>query len=241
LTAYGDAVAVDAPPLVLFDWNGTVVDDARRFHAAVCFVLRARRLPEPSVGQALLAFRLPLWRFFADLGVRADELAAAEETWNQLMQVTPASLQPGAAALLADLARQGAITGVVSAAGQASILADLERTGTAPRFTVVIGGIDDKAHALGWFTGHGAERAVFYVGDCEEDVRSARAAGAIAIAYTGGYRRADVLAAAEPDHLVAHLADVTMIVARSGSGHAAFRPPCRAMTLTAADTGIVDQ
>jgi phosphoglycolate phosphatase-like HAD superfamily hydrolase len=202
--------------VVLFDWNGTVVDDARRFHAAVCFVLRARRLPEPSLAQTRQRFRLPLWRFFVDLGVSLEDLAAAEETWNQLMHLTPAPLQPGVAALLVDLHRQGVITGVVSAAGQASLLADLERTGTGPGFTVVIGGVDDKACTLRWFTGHGARAAVFYVGDCEEDVRSAQAAGAIAVAYTGGYRPAEDLATAEPDYLVADLADVAAIVAGCG-------------------------
>jgi phosphoglycolate phosphatase len=211
--AYGNPVAHNAAPIVLFDWNGTVVDDARRFHAAVCFVLRARHLPEPSVEQMLHRFRLPLSQFFTGLGVRPDDLAAAEEIWNQLMRITPAPLQPGAAPLLAQLRRQGATTGVISAAGQASLLADLERTGIGGDFTVVVGGVYDKAAALGWFTAHGAERAVVYVGDCEEDVHSARAAGVVAVAYTGGYRPAATLAAAHPDHVVADLIGVAAIVA----------------------------
>lgn len=193
---------------VLFDWNGTLVDDLPRSHVAACVVLESRGMPTIPLAQFRDRFRLPLSALFADLGVPHRVCAAAEAQWNALITGLPVTLRTGALDMLTVLAHSGAVSGVISAAATDAVTPDLHITGTGDLFNVVVGGIADKAVALRWFTAHRASPRVAYVGDTEHDMSSARRAGALAIGITGGYRPAQALREAGAQHLITDLIQI---------------------------------
>lgn len=199
-------------PAVLLDWNGTAVDDLDRAYRATCGVLASRRLATLSVGEFRAGFRLPLAGWFGDLGVPVPVRAAAERQWNGLMAARPARLRPDAELLLAALARRNAFVGVVSAASPTVVVNDLLAAGAADLVSVVLAGVTDKAAALRSFTSQRGTGSVFYVGDSEHDMTSARNGGAVPVGYARGYRPGAALRAAGADHLIDDLCDVLALL-----------------------------
>jgi phosphoglycolate phosphatase len=178
--------------LVVFDWNGTIVDDLERATRATGVVLATRGRPAFGREEFRDRFRLPLAAFFAELGVDPHDLVSAEAEWNEAMGEREAPLAVGVPETLAALRSRGTRVGVVSAAAEASVLADARACGVDGMFEFVLGSRADKRAALqelvadhrGW---------VAYVGDTEYDMVSARAADVYAIGYGGGYRPAERL------------------------------------------------
>lgn len=123
-----------------------------------------------------------------DIAVRYDELALASSDG--------ATLYPGIAAMLADLATQGIAQAVLSNSSGAFIRTILERLGVASRFIACIGEKDMPAPkpdprgllALLRQAGFSPARAA-YVGDSRTDLLTARAAGVRAIGVTWGAHR----------------------------------------------------
>ncbi|GAB3677485.1 HAD hydrolase-like protein [Saccharopolyspora tripterygii] len=203
-------------PVVLFDWNGTVVDDIERAALAAAAVLRSRRLPAPGVREFAARFTLPLEQLFRELGVNESQVASATNQWNEFMLASPAPLQHGAKGLLDFLVQHGSLVGVVSAASTELVLSDLARLQLAEHLELVCGGAGDKAIVLRQFTAHRRSRRVFYVGDTEHDVQAARRAGAIAVGFAGGYRPAPALSRAGADHVIHGLAELIDVLTTSG-------------------------
>jgi phosphoglycolate phosphatase len=205
-----------APWTVLFDWNGTLVDDVSRSYVAVCAVLESRALPNIGLAQFRDRFQLPLSVFFAGLGVPGPVCPAAEAQWNALITGLPAILRPGAADLLRSLAGTGSVLGVISAASAGAVTADLFATGIADLFDLVLGGVADKSSALRAFTAHRSAPRVAYVGDTEYDMAAARNAGALAIGVSGGYRPLHALRSAA-HHVAADLTQIPSLLAMNPS------------------------
>lgn len=187
--------------LVLFDWNGTLIADTDRAVRATNAVLTERGLPALTDDEFRSRWVLPMRAFLHGLG--ADDADAAERRWNRALAAEPAPLRPGTHDMLDLLRSQGARTGVVSAAARHAVEADLRHTGLHDRFDVVIAGCAAKTEAL--LDQRPVRPHAYYIGDTEYDIRSAHAAGYLAVAVTGGYRPAEALAAVRPDAVVDHL------------------------------------
>ncbi|WP_158603049.1 HAD family hydrolase [Jiangella rhizosphaerae] len=192
--------------LVLFDWNGTLADDAERAREATNTVLRTRGLPELTAAAFAGSFRLPMTAFMAAIGVDPADLAGAVADWNTQMARRPPRLRTGAAALLRRLRAGGALVGVVSAAGAQAVRADLRACRLAADLDIVVTDAADKGDALHRHRGLRTHAA--YVGDTEYDLECAHAAGFLPIGVTGGYRPAAALADAGPAALIDDLADL---------------------------------
>jgi phosphoglycolate phosphatase len=123
---------------------------------------------------------------------------------------------PGALAAL-DAVR-GLPLALVTNKARAVTLAVLEGLGTAHRFAFVYAGGDGPlkprpepivatARALGV-----PVEALWVVGDGDQDILSARAAGAVAIAVLGGFGTEERLRAAQPDAVLPSLADLAALL-----------------------------
>lgn len=174
--------------VVLFDWNGTLIDDVKRAWMATATVARRRQLPVPDLDRFRDTWRLPLAAHLADLGITDTKDAAGE--WNAELQHHDAPLQPSARDLLAALAQCGIRTGIVSAAGS-SVHRDIDAHQLGELVASVHTDVHDKAAVLRNYTAEFPE--VHYIGDTEHDIECALAAGVHAIGYSGGYRPADAL------------------------------------------------
>ncbi|WP_018637736.1 HAD family hydrolase [Parafrankia elaeagni] len=206
----GTSPAPLAGLVVVFDWNGTIMDDAERARAATATVLRRRGRPGLTADEFAAAFRLPLSEFMHGLGITPADAAQAEREWNAHLAAHPAPARPHAADALDALRRHGARLGVLSAASADPVRTDLVAAGLADRFDFVETAVADKpgrlsAHRRGHPLG-------VYVGDTAYDIRSGHRAGCLAIGVSGGYQRAGALLTAGADALVSDLADLPGVI-----------------------------
>jgi phosphoglycolate phosphatase-like HAD superfamily hydrolase len=192
---------------VLFDWNGTLVDDRARAWAATRATLAvcAPERPVPTDEALVAAWRLPVDAFFVALGVDPPRAAAAERLWNVEMATETPTLRAGAAELLTELRRLGATVGVVSAGLPSMVVRDVVATHVAGVLDVLVAGVGDKREVL---RAVAAQGPVTFVGDSEGDVSAARAAGAVPLGIAGGYRPGDALHAAGAAAVLEHLGDL---------------------------------
>lgn len=211
-----DADRADAPPAgtrltVAFDWNGTLVDDIDRAHSATAEVLRRRDLVPPDIAAFRARFKLPIHDFLGSWGLSGPDLRSAVAEWNQVLFDAAPQETHGASNLLRRLHARGVHLGVISAAESIRVENDADRLSWRPLFDFVRGSAESKRHALGEVIARYG-RPVVYVGDTEYDIVEAKAAGAVAVGFSGGYRSRALLSVAEPDHLVDALGDVGLIV-----------------------------
>ena len=191
--------------LVLFDWNGTVMDDLQRATDATNHAVAPFGLAPLTTEEFQRGFTLPLREWVTELGIPADHAPTVIERWNRAMEA-PAPARASAHAALTALRGRGVTTGIVTAAGPESVRHDLRATGLDGLFDLVQTSVEDKAACLVALRPH-AGRAI-YVGDTAYDIASARAAGFTAVSIGGGYQHVSVLTAARPHRHVDDLAEV---------------------------------
>jgi phosphoglycolate phosphatase-like HAD superfamily hydrolase len=191
---------------VVLDWNGTVVADQPRALDATNAVLAAHGLAPISDADFGQLFSLPLHRFLGRLAVPEAALADAEASWNRHSMERKTMLSRGAPHLLTACLQHGVPVGILTAADPALVIADADRLGIRGLLSWISGPSHDKAADLLDRTaspGH-----VAYVGDTADDITYARRAGALAVAFTGGYHHQSQLQAAGPDLMISDLSQL---------------------------------
>jgi phosphoglycolate phosphatase-like HAD superfamily hydrolase len=81
----------------VFDWNGTLIDDAVRTLTALNATRTGNGLPEMDDDAFCLAFHLPMESFLADIGFPSGEIAAALNDWQLGIEAREAPLALGVA------------------------------------------------------------------------------------------------------------------------------------------------
>jgi pyrophosphatase PpaX len=201
-------------PVVLFDFDGTIVDSAAMIRASFQHVF-------DTIGLELDPARLPELYRLGDLetqmravdATRVEELARIYRVRNAELHAG-LELFPGMLALLETLHGEGRRLAIVTSKRRATVELALATLPLAPFFDAIVGADDVARHkpdplpllhaleALG-----AAPAEAVYVGDAPVDVEAARAAGVHAIAVTwGGLFPVAQTLAAQPDG-VAHTAD----------------------------------
>jgi phosphoglycolate phosphatase len=175
---------------IVFDWDGTLMDSL-----AAVFDANARVLAEHGVPFDEARYRAaytPDWRvMYQRLGLPESAMEAAGDRWLELYADTDdAQLLPGAADALRRLVDAGFVLGLVTAGDQVVVEAQMQRLGVAGLLPIRVYGSDDVAakphpepllRALAQL--QRADRAPLarYVGDVPDDMRMARAVGALGI------------------------------------------------------------
>lgn len=190
---------------IVFDWDGTLVDTLPAILEANVTVLREHGVPfdEARYRQAYA----PDWRLmYRRLGVPEAAVEAAGARWLGLYRQAGA-LQPfaGVEGALRRLVETGHRLGLVTAGHRAVVEGQLEQFGLADLFVARVCGDDALAskpdpepllRALADLdAGDLPERAI-YVGDAPDDMRMARAVGAMGVGIVGTLAAADDLRAA---------------------------------------------
>ena len=189
-----------APPLVLFDLDGTLVDSAPDFVATIA-VLRSRH-GRPSMPEAQLrphvsrGSRAMLEAAFPDLD--APEREALLQPFLDIYRRELAQHGgpfEGVAELLAGIEDAGSRWGIVTNKPEALARALLPLLGWESRCAVLVGGDtlpvakpDPRPLLHAARAEHLAPGECVYVGDDERDIIAARAAGMPALAALWGYR-----------------------------------------------------
>ncbi len=190
---------------IVFDWDGTLVDSLPAIFDANHRVLTELGLPFDDARYR--AAYVPDWRLmYQRLGVPDDALETAGERWLTLYRETDAAgLLPRVDQALRRLSAAGFVLGLVTAGHRDVVGAQLERFGIGDLLPIRVFGSDpiaSKPHPeplLRALTELGrAERIATarYVGDVPDDMRMARAVGALGIGIESSIGTRDELFAA---------------------------------------------
>lgn len=175
---------------IVFDWDGTLADSLPAIYEANLRVLEEYGLPFDDA-----RYRdayIPDWRLmYQRLGIPEDQLEAAGMRWLALYRETEtANLLPRVAESLHRLVDAGFVLGLVTAGHRDVVGAQLARFGIEDLLPVRVFGSDDiaaKPHpdpllrVLSELDRAERVATARYVGDVPDDMRMARAAGAIGI------------------------------------------------------------
>jgi HAD superfamily hydrolase (TIGR01549 family) len=175
---------------IVFDWDGTLIDTLPAIYEANRLVLAEHGLPfDPELYRAAY---IPDWRLmYQRLGVPDDRLESVGLRWLELYQLAgDADLLPGSAASLRRLADAGFVLGLVTAGDREVVTEQIERLGLDAYLTVRVFGNDEFApkphpdpllHVLERLERADRVATARYVGDVPDDMRMARAVGAIGV------------------------------------------------------------
>lgn len=210
---------------VVFDWNGTVVDDLDRAMGATNEVLSERGIPVLDPHSFRRRFCLPLHAFMREVGVAVADLPEAVEQWNSSVAGQHGPVRDGMELVLAAVWESGIPVVILSAASVDVVHADARRLRIGYYLSAVVGDATDKAEELS-----GLRRrygSIVFVGDTVHDVRAGRRADVWTIALTGGYHDRDRLRRAEPDQLCTDAHELLVALARPAPGGIGNCTPAR--------------
>ena len=191
---------------LVWDWNGTLFDDADAVYRASAELFAARGLPEITPRQYRAAYCRPISGFYARLFGRAlapAELAALDEQFHAAYQriVGQLGLAAGARSALAGWRARGGDQSLLSMYRHERLLALVRRFALEGEFTRVAG-------LLGAADGRKAEHLarhmaalrldpvdVALIGDGLDDAAAAAHVGARCVLYNGGAHEHDALVA----------------------------------------------
>jgi pyrophosphatase PpaX len=207
-------------PVVLFDFDGTVVDSGAMILASFRHATKKVLDRELSDAELLTAVGTPLREQMRLLDAeRAEELVEVYRKHNEPLHE---ALQPcdGMLDVLRQLKHEGRRLGIVTAKRDSTVELAFAVLPLRDYFETIVAAEDSQRHkpdpeplllALDRLEARAAEAA--YVGDSPFDVAAAKAAGVFAVAVTwGGIHSEETLRAESPDALVSTPAELLDVV-----------------------------
>jgi phosphoglycolate phosphatase len=135
---------------VIWDWNGTLLDDVVLCVDVVNAMLRARGMPEVATEAYRENFDFPVRDYYRKLGfdflAEPFEALANEYISTYNSRVAECALHPGVTQILEAVSRQGAEQYLLSAHEQRALAEALEHFGIAGWFREVVGQSDNHAN-----------------------------------------------------------------------------------------------
>jgi pyrophosphatase PpaX len=209
-------------PVVLFDFDGTVVDSGTMILASFQHATRTVLERELSDAELLAAVGTPLTEQMRLIDTeRAEELV---ETYRAHNEPLHEALEPctGMLEALQQLKNEGRRLGVVTAKRRSTVELAFAVLPLRDYFDVVVAAEDATRHkpdpeplllALDRLGARARPAEAAYVGDSPFDVAAAKAAGVFAIAVTwGGIHSEEALRAESPDAVVSTPAELLDVV-----------------------------
>jgi len=197
----GDAVAYRH---VVFDWNGTVIDDVALAVRSVNRLRTASGLGAVDTDTYRRLFRFPIAEFYRDLGFDLEATDFAELMTAYLRhfdaEVHACPLHTGFVPLAEDLRRRGVTVAVLSASHQDTLARTARRLGIDHLIDHLIGLEDsaaagklERARLLDGRLRPGGDDAVMMIGDTDHDRAVADDRGWDFVAVSTGHQSRDRL------------------------------------------------
>ncbi len=200
-TVSGHALArvPDVLTHVVWDWNGTLLDDVACCLTVANSLLKEFGLPQlDGLAAYHAAFRFPIVEYYADLGFDTGPDGNFDVAAHRYLELygpasTACGLHEGAREALETLHGEGVRQVVISASRQDNLVAQLAPFGLETLLDGVHG-IEDiyaaskEGLARRWLEASGASPSqVLFIGDSAHDAEIARALGAECVLYSGGH------------------------------------------------------
>lgn len=188
---------------IIFDWNGTLLDDVDLCVEVVGSLLTEHALPVVTREEYLRVFRFPIRDYYVDLGFdfskSAFEIIAEEFVKRYKDRAWDCILFDGATDLLSEIRRQGKGTSLLSAAHEGHLLELLAHYKIQEHFDHVFGLLDnyaaskvERGHELIRALGLSRDRIIM-VGDTDHDAEVAKALGIDILLLADGHQHFDRL------------------------------------------------
>ena len=189
--------------LLIWDWNGTILDDWKLCLAIENELLTERGMPCITEEWYLDHFSFPIRRYYEQMGYtfahesfeRVSEIFM--ERYNARFADYP--LRKGVTDVLKKVQHMGVLQILLSVTQQDELLRQAARLGTAPYFTEILGqpdslGFSKVERAKAYISSHGIDpKTTLFVGDTDHDCETAQAVGCACALLAGGHQSKDVL------------------------------------------------
>ncbi len=190
---------------IIWDWNGTLLDDTPACLSALNLMLSRRSLKGVTLDFYRREFSFPVKSFYGKIGIRLEN-----EDWDSLAReyhdaylAEKYALNAEALPALEAARMAGARQGLLSALRQDLLESAAESFGVAPYMDFIVGADNldggskmGRARSLAERLG-GAQDAVV-IGDALHDAEVARGMGAKCVLFSGGGHSAERLSAVAP-------------------------------------------
>lgn len=191
-------IHLSAKSHIIWDWNGTLIDDAWICAESLGDMLVEHGLPTLSFEEHRRRFRMPVQEFYRELGFDFEKVPF--ETLSQKFaagykaRVAQARLFPGTQALLSSLEGAGKKMAVLSAARETDLRRHIEHLGIHHHFDHIYG-LSDYQAASKVARGHelvktwnANPKSLILVGDMDHDREVATALGIEVILLEDGHQ-----------------------------------------------------
>lgn len=186
---------------VIWDWNGTLLDDIGASLASVNDMLAKRGEPPMDKNRYKECMGTPIIRFYEqvfDLSKEDYASILAEYNAGYMYHLADCSLTDGAVEAIEKFAAAGVHQAIVSSSNNAQLCENAKKYGVFDKFEAVLGAADFKADSkierARLYLAESAEKgAVLVVGDLEHDAEMAAEIGADCVLLTSGHEHPERL------------------------------------------------
>lgn len=183
---------------VVWDWNGTILNDVDYNVCIVNTLMRTRGLNPISLDAYRSAFKMPIRNFYTDIGfdLERENFESLASEYNAMYKggFSSIPLTKGIVEVLEHFYQKGVTQYIVSASEQKSLDAQVKEKGLEKYFSQVVGNDDysvvsktDKARELKKRIGNSGK--ILFVGDMDHDYEASLAMAADCVLYTGGHQK----------------------------------------------------
>lgn len=190
---------------VIWDWNGTLLDDADLCVSVMTQVLTKRGLPALTAERYAACFRFPVREYYRDLGFDFEretfEVVGTEFIEGYAAREAECGLRHGALETLQGIARHCKTQSVLSASQQSRLELQAKRLDVHAHFDALVGLDDHYAHGKvdigrAWLARSGVDpRTTVLIGDTDHDVEVAQALGVRCLLVPSGHQSPERLRA----------------------------------------------
>lgn len=186
---------------IIWDWNGTLLDDIGASLASVNDMLARRGEPLMDINRYKECIGTPIIRFYEQVfDLSKEDYAAilAEYNAGYMYHLKDCSLTEGAAKAIEKFAAAGVHQAIVSSSNNAQLCENAKKYGVYDKFEAVLGAADFKAdskieRARSYLAQSPEKGAVLVVGDLQHDAEMAAEIGADCVLLTSGHEHPDRL------------------------------------------------
>ncbi len=219
-------------PMIVYDWNGTLLEDAHIMLYALNIARRRFSKPDIDMETMRAAMDVPFTKLYQNIGFSEDEIAAIVAANNDIFhdyyepEVEKTTLREGAHDLLALAHKHSIPQFILSNHLAPKISGHLTRYGALQYFTEILAYADRATQFKDMTKGERLRRYMaandikpseaFIIGDTIEETHIARDLGLVSIAMTGGFASEERLRAINPDYLIHSLREVPDILRERG-------------------------
>ncbi len=186
---------------IIWDWNGTLLDDIGASLASVNDMLARRGEPPMDINRYKECIGTPIIRFYEQVfDLSKEDYAAilAEYNAGYMYHLKDCTLTEGAAKAIEKFAAAGVHQAIVSSSNNAQLCENAKKYGVYDKFEAVLGAADFKAdskieRARSYLAQSPKKGAVLVVGDLQHDAEMAAEIGADCVLLTSGHEHPDRL------------------------------------------------